>query len=329
MAEQQPQWAFPENVQPKSEELRFDLDTVLRSVVLLRAEVPEDAFTAPVLGTERTGNGVIIAGPDRDLVLTIGFLITEAESIWLTTNDGHVVPGHPLAYDQPTGFGLVLPLAPLKAPAITRGTAKSLRRGSRATVVGHGGRAHSLKVSVIAKREFAGYWEYLLEEAIFTAPAHPHWGGTALVGSDGKLLGVGSLLVQQQTSGEDETVNANMFVPIDLLEPILDDLVLMGQARRVPRPWLGMYASEQESSLIVAGLSQLGPAQQAGVQPGDIVLEVAGRPVTSLPQLFRAVWSLGSAGTRVPLTIERDSELLRIQVESANREDFLKKPMRH
>src|SRR5262249_57064425 len=127
---------------------------------------------------------------------------------------------------QPAGFGLALPLAPLKAPAIARGTAKSLRRGSRATVVGHGGRAHSVKVSVVAKREFAGYWEYLLEEAIFTAPAHPHWGGTALVGSDGKLLGIGSLLVQQQTSGEDETVNANMFVPIDLLEPILDDLVL-------------------------------------------------------------------------------------------------------
>jgi S1-C subfamily serine protease len=135
----------------------------------------------------------------------------------------------------------------------------------------------------------------------------------------------------QQTSGDDDddAVNANMFVPIDLLEPILDDLVLMGQARRLPRPWLGMYTSEQERSLIVAGLSQLGPAQRAGVQPGDIVLEVAGQPVSSLPQLFRAVWSLGSAGTRVPLTIERDRELLRIQVESANREDFLKKPMRH
>jgi S1-C subfamily serine protease len=320
-------WSFPDTVQPKSEELGFDLDAVLNSVVLLRAEIPEDAHTAAALGTERIGNGVIIATAERDLVLTIGYLITEAETIWLTTNDNRVVAGHPLAYDQVTGFGLVLPLGKLNASALQRGSAKSLEAGSRCTVVGHGGRAHSARAAIVAKHEFAGYWEYLLEDALFTAPHHPQWGGTALVNDEGLLVGIGSLLVQQVIA--EEAINANMFVPIDLLEPILTDLVQTGRAARRPRPWLGMYASEQQSSLVVAGLSQPGPAEDAGIRPGDIVLEVAGERVASLPQLFRAIWKQGSAGTPIPLTIGRGRERLNIQIHSANRDDFLKKPMQH
>src|SRR2546430_11965493 len=173
-------WAFPPEMQPNAEELRFDLEAALDSMVLVRSEVPEDAFTAGLVGTERIGNGVVIR--DDGLVLTIGYLITEATTIWLNTNKGVAVAGHPLAYDQATGFGLVQPLGKLAAPALSRGTAASCRIGDDVVVAGHGGRKHALKAKLIAKREVAGYWEYVLDEALFTAPAHPHWSGAALLG---------------------------------------------------------------------------------------------------------------------------------------------------
>jgi len=315
-------WAFPDHLQPRSDDVQFDLDTALRSMVLLRAEVPEDAFTASVLGTERVGNGVVIR-PDG-LVLTIGYLITEAETLWLTTNDGVVVPGHALAYDQATGFGLVLPLGQLNVPALQRGSAAALETDDDVIVMSHGGRSHALTAKVVAKREFAGYWEYVLDEAIFTAPAHPHWSGAALVSDEGRLLGVGSLLVQEPSAGE--TVDANMFVPIDLLEPILDDLFTYGRSKNPPRPWLGMYTTEMQGNLVVSGLADGGPADSAGVRLGDIVIEVAGERVSGLADMFRKVWRLGPAGIEVPLTLARDSELTQLKLRSADRSDFLKKP---
>src|SRR3954469_23291518 len=196
MAKKEGDWAFPLEMRPRPEEWRFDLDSALDSVVGLRAEIPEDAFTAQILGTERIGNGVVIR--DDGLILTIGYLITEASTIWLTTNKGNVVGGFPIAYDQGTGFGLVQPLGKLGVDAISRGSASTCRVGENVVLASHGGRAHALKATVFAKREFAGYWEYILEEAIYTAPAHPQWGGAALIGSTGDLLGIGSLLVQEK-----------------------------------------------------------------------------------------------------------------------------------
>jgi len=320
-------WAFPESVQPKPGDVRFDLSGALDSVVQLRSEVPEDAFTASILGTERLGNGVAI-GEER-LVLTIGYLITEAQSIWLTTNRAEVVPGYPLAYDQVTGFGLVQPLGRLDVPALALGSAAPCAPGDDVILAGHGGQAHALKAKIIAKREFAGYWEYVLDEALFTAPAHPQWGGAALLGMDGRLLGIGSLLVQEALAGQ--TVQGNMIVPIDLLNPIYEDLRTRGRANRPPRPWLGMYTTEANGSgqLVVAGLAEGGPADRAGVKRGDLVLEVAGSRVASLAEFFRNVWQLGSAGVEVPLTLVREGELVHVKIPSADRNDFLKKPQLH
>src|SRR3990172_760638 len=285
-------WAFSENLQPNPEDVDFDLDAGLDSVVLLRAEIPEQAFTASILGTERTGYGVVIR--DDGLILTVGYLITEAASIWLTTNQGVVVAGHPLAFDQVTGFGLVLPLGRLGAPAMRRGSAATVDVGDEVIVIGQGGRGHALKASLVARREFAGYWEYLLDEALFTAPAHPQWGGAALLDANGDLIGIGSLLVQQEVNGE--AIHVNMFVPIDLLNPILDAMLQTGRSPHPPHPWLGMSTQDPEGKLVVGKLSPGGPAERAGVRVGDMVLGVGALRVHGLAELFRAVWRLGAAG---------------------------------
>jgi S1-C subfamily serine protease len=318
-------WAFPDSLQPDPARTAFELEAALDAVVLLRAEIPSDAFTAPILGTERAGNGVVI-GADG-LVLTIGYLITEASSIWLTTNRGSVVQGHALAYDQGTGFGLVMPLGKLGVRPLARGSASAVSAGDAVIVIGQGGRAHSLNAKVVAKREFAGYWEYVLDEALFTAPAHPQWGGAALVGADGRLLGIGSLLVQEAVGGK--AVDGNMFVPIDLLEPILKDMLGTGRPAGPARAWLGLYATEMDGHVVVGGLAPGGPAELAGVQLGDLILEAAGKRVASLAQLFRSIWSAGPAGTEVALTLSRRGASSAIRIRSADRGDFLKKPRLH
>lgn len=318
-------WAFPSALQPHPKEVAFDLAATLDAVVKVHAEVPEDAFTAETLGVERVGNGVVIR--EDGLVLTIGYLITEAQTIWLTTNHGHAVPGHTVAYDQASGFGLVLPLGKLGVAPLNRGQASSVAVGDSVILSGHGGRAHSLKAKVIAKREFAGYWEYLLDEALFTAPAHPQWGGAALIGDEGDLLGIGSLLVQETAQGE--TIEGNMVVPIDLLEPIFEDMLSLGRAGGPPRPWLGLYATEVEGRLVVGGLAKGGPAERAGVQIGDLVEEIADLRVSKLADMFRSVWSLGPAGTDVPVTLSRDGVKLRARLRSVDRNELLKKPKLH
>ena len=321
------EWELPEQLRPRQSRFNFDLTAMYRSVVLVHTEASEDGYTAPFLGTERLGSGVVIRSAERKLVLTIGYLITEAESIWLTSLDGKVVEAFPLAYDQASGFGLVQPVGVLDAPAIERGSAATLALGDRVLVVGQGGEGHSLEAQLIARREFAGYWEYLLDEALFTAPPHPQWGGTALVGTDGLLLGIGSLFVQESLA--QEGFDANMFVPIDLLEPVLEDMIELGRPRRTPRPWLGLYTAEQSDHIMVAGLTRDGPAHRAGVRLGDVIVEVAGHRVTSLPQFFRSVWNTGAAGVEVALKLIRSGEAFHALLQSANRDDFLKKPLRH
>ena len=324
MAEQK-NWAFPAEMRPRPEDWRFDLDRALDAVVLLRAEIPDDAFTASILGTERAGNGIVIG--ESGLVLTIGYLVTEASVIWLTTNKGTVAGGTVLGYDQASGFGLVQPLGKLGVKPIERGSAASIRVGENVVVAGHGGRAHALRATVFAKREFAGYWEYVLDEALFTAPAHPQWGGSALIGADGRLAAIGSLLVQEKIDAG--TIQGNMLVPIDLLEPILDDMAKTGRANRPPRPWLGMYTTEAGERLVIAGLAPGGPAERAGAKVGDAVLEVAGAKPKSLADLWRKIWQLGPSGAVVPLKLARNGKITEVRIASADRGDFLKKPHLH
>ncbi|ANM09780.1 MULTISPECIES: S1C family serine protease [unclassified Rhizobium] len=298
----------------------MNIDPILRSVVAVRSSIPDDAFTAETLGTVREGSGVVIR--DNGLVLTIGYLITEAEEVWLTTRDGRVVPAHALAYDQETGFGLVQALGVLNAPAVDLGDAASAKPGD--AVVLADGVGEFVEANIVARQEFAGYWEYLLDEAIFTAPAHPSWGGAALIGSDGKLLGIGSLRLQM--SQGDEVADINMVVPIDLLTPILDDLLNRGQVNKPPRPWLGAFSAESNGGVVVMSVAEGGPAAQAGLRQGDIISEIRDEEVDGLADFYRKVWSSGPAGAEIPMRILRNGREAWLRIKSADRNSFLKKP---
>ncbi len=315
----------PEQVQATVCTMTFENHAINRSIVKLRAVVPENAFTAGILGSERVGNGIVINSDG--LILTIGYLITEATDVWLTVANGHEVAGHALAYDQVTGFGLVLPLEKPGVPPLELGSSAGIQVGDEAHVLSFPEFAVEQPVHVVARREFAGAWEYLLEGAIFTAPAHPHWSGSALVDDDGLLVGLGSLLVREAVAGEE--TNANMFVPIDLLKPILNDLMTRGRANRQSRPWLGVYAAEVTGRVYVTGVAEGSPAQVADIREGDLIRQVGDREVTTLPEFYRHLWSLGPAGVGVPLTTVRGGTSLHVTVRSVDRTDLLKRPQPH
>jgi S1-C subfamily serine protease len=298
----------------------MDPQTIARSIVAVRTSIPDDAFTAQSLGTSREGSGVVIR--DDGLVLTIGYLITEADEVWLTSSDGKVTPGHALAYDQESGFGLIQALGPLNCTAMMIGDAAKTQIGD--PVVLADGFGVAIHAEIAAKQEFAGYWEYLLDEAIFTAPAHPAWGGAALVGQDGKLLGIGSLRLQMRRDGTDSDLN--MIVPINLLLPILDDLLTRGKVNKPPRPWLGAITAENNGDVVVVSVAANGPAAQAGLRGGDVISEVRNEEVGGLADFYRQVWQTGPAGSEILIRVLRDGREAWVRVKSADRASFLKKP---
>ena len=303
----------------------LDPEALSRSLVKLRAVVPEDAFTAGILGSQRIGSGIVIG--EDGLILTIGYLIAEASDVWLTTHQGRLVAGHALAYDQSTGFGLVLSLQDPALPPLRFGSSEDLRAGSKGFVLSYCEFAKPQAVHILARREFAGAWEYLLDSAIFTVPAHSHWSGAALVDERGGLVGVGSLLVREAAAGEE--LNANMFVPIDLLKPILADLRLRGHAAGRSRPWLGVYSVEVSGRVYVTGVAEGSPAQQADLREGDLISRVADHDVGTLPEFYRRLWALGPAHSSVPLTIVRGGTRVNLSVPSIDRADLLKRPQGH
>ena len=325
MAEWFDDWEVSPEAQPQAKDYEFNLDRALSSVVALSASVPADAFTASALGVERVGHGTLIR--DDGIVLTIGYLITEADQVSLTTEAGRQVPGHVLGVDQSTGFGLVQALEPLDIPALPIGDSRHAAVGDRVVVAGAGGRTRSVAAEIVAREEFAGYWEYVLDEAIFTRPAHPLWSGAALIGADGELQGVGSLHVQQQTPGG-KVIPLNMMAPIELLAPIYDDL-LTGRASRPPRPWLGVLAREVDGTVVIVGTSGDGPARRAGLRRGDVVLAVGGFEVGNLADFYRSIWALGPAGVETPLTLNREGDVFDVRVTSRDRNSFLKKARFH
>ncbi len=316
---------IPTGMQPDPKDVSFDLALALSSVVSVRTEIPDDAFTAGSLGTVRRGHGVVIA--EGGLILTIGYLIIEAASIWMLDANGRAIPGDVVGYDQETGFGLIRALDPDGLTPLPIGQSGDLSVGEKVIFAGNGGRTQALKSRVVSIREFAGYWEYLLEDAIFTVPPNPQYGAAALIDSNGRLVGIGSLAVNDAVQGP-KPVRGNMFVPIDALKPILSELVEKGRTSGPRHPWLGVYTDETRGRVVVTRTAAGGPADTAGIRPGDVIMGVGGKRVKSIADFYRKIWARGSAGVEIPIDlVPANAESLKIKaikVHSQDRYDWLK-----
>ena len=295
-------------------------EETLSAVVRVKTKVPREARTAAMLGTEREGTGVIVR---EGYVATIGYLALEAEAIEVSNLDGAAVPARLVGYDHASGFGILKLLAPIAGKPIALGDSAALHEQELALVAGFGGRDAISVVYVVSRRAFSGSWEYLLESAIYTYPPVRNWSGAALIGSKGELLGLGSLIVADAGSAGTQSPG-NMFVPVDLLRSILDDLIEHGRAPGPVRPWLGMYSEEVRGRIFVQRVSPGGPAERSGLKRGDIVLGVGEQDVDSLADFYRKVWARGTAGVEVPLRVLQGSTVREVKVRSADRLEYLR-----
>ena len=297
------------------------IEELVSAVVRIKTHVNPEGRTVEGLGREREGSGILI---DNDgLVLTIGYLMVEAYAAEVVDNSGRTVPASVVGYDHETGFGLLRTMEPLKLKPMPLGKSADVKERDPVLVASFGGPDMVAGAYVVAKREFAGNWEYMLDEALFTAPPHPAWSGAALINREGKLVGVGSLIVGDAAGGSDKTPG-NMFVPIDRLLPVLGDLISDGRVAGPGRPWLGVNTDELRGRLFVSRVTPGGPAEKAGLKRGDVVVGVNGEPPKSLSDFYRKVWAQGAAGTTVAIDVLQDSQVRRVEIKSINRLDHLK-----
>ena len=307
---------FPAYAQEGSKE---NVKELLKSVVKVRAMVPDYARSAKTLGTEREGSGVLI--DDRGHILTIGYLILEAENLEVIGPDGKTISAQSIAYDHITGFGVLKAEKPFDAKPMQLGKSSEVKEGDPVLVATHGGEEGAMGARVISRKEFAGYWEYLLDDAIFTAPPHANFGGTALIDHNGKLVGIGSLYTQIAIAGLG-MIPGNMFVPIDYLKPILSDLITKGRSSAPPRPWLGLNVEEVHGRVFVTRVTSEGPAEKGGLKVGDIILTVNKKEISGLADFYRKVWALGKPGVEVPLTLLQGIQVQEIKVKSGDRYQY-------
>ena len=299
------------------------LGPALGTLVSIQSYIPDNAMSAGMLGTERTGHGIRLR--EDGLIVTIGYVVTEAEEIWITSHDRRAVPGFVVGSDFESGLALIKPTMPLPGPIMEIGDPSILGVGDTACIAGsREANPQAVEVHVVAKQEFTGRWEYVLDKAIFTAPPYESWSGAALLDQEGRLCGVGSLVIQGFEVNETRRAT-NMFVPIDLLPPIIDEICEYGRRSTPPRPWLGLLVDDEDDGLIVVGVYRNCPADKAGLRPGDVIIRVGDQPVHSLANMFKTVWSLGAAGINVPLLVLRSSQLQEVVIKSTDRSEFLKK----
>ena len=297
------------------------LDELVSSVVRIKAHINPDGRTVANLGREREGSGIVI--DENGLVLTIGYVMVEAHAAELVTNDGRVVPANIVGYDQETGFGLLQAISPLKVKPLPLGRSSAVQERDPVVVATFGGLDNAGAAYVVSKRQFVANWEYVVENALFTSPPIANWSGAALIGRDGKLIGVGSLIVGD-ANGKNDRTPGNMFVPIDLLPPILADLIAEGRAPGPGRPWLGVNADEVHGHLVVSRVTPDSPAEKAGLRRRDVILGINGDTSKSLIEFYRSLWAQGAAGTVIALDVQRETSRMRVDVKSINRLDHLK-----
>jgi len=288
----------------------------LDAIVEVRITVPENARSAERFGTNRVASGVVIDKSGH--ILTIGFQTIDAEAIEIVGKDGKTVNANVVCYEHNTGFGLLRTNSPLQVTPMPFGNSSEIKEGDPALAASFGGKGAVNGVIVVARKEFAGPWEYLLENAIFTAPAIAEFSGAALINHSGHLIGIGYLLSQFRVP-DVGVMSANMFVPIDLLKPILSDLKRSGKSNLPLRPWLGVRTEELYGRLFVERVRPGSPFEKAGIKKGDIILAVKNQPVDGMADFYRKVWALGEAGVDVPLTILQGTRIRNIVVHSSIR----------
>jgi serine protease Do len=292
------------------------------AVVGVKMKALRDARSAETLGTERSGSGVLIA--PSGLVLTIGYLILEADQVEITDSAGRTVPASVVAYDHATGFGLLRPVAALSVKPVRMGTSARVEQLDRLMIAAGGGEANVTVATVVSRRPFAGYWEYLIDSAIFTSPPRLDHSGAALINKDGELVGIGSLLVMDAME-PGERLPGNMFVPVDLLKPILDEMIATGRQKAGRRPWLGVSSTESDGRLKVLRVSSEGPADLAGVVAGDIILSLNGEKVSTLQEFYKRLWSRGAPGVEVTLRVLHGGDVRELKIRSMDRQEHIRK----
>ena len=293
-----------------------DGEQLLKAIVKVKSTIPNEARTAGILGTAREGNGVLIDADGH--ILTIGYLILEADDIEVVDQAGQTLPAKYIGYDHKTGFGLIQADKILNVDPIQLGQSSDLKTGDPVLAIGHGGVDSVQGVRVVSRGEFTGYWEYLLENAIYTTPPYANYGGAALVGRDGNLLGIGSIFTRKSIADLGE-VPCNMFVPIDLLQPILTRLMTTGSSGEPRQPWLGVQIEEVHGRLFVQRVTSGGPAEKAGLGSGDIILKVNKEAVQGLADFYRKVWAIGEAGVEVSVEVLQGIEVRDLIVQSEDR----------
>jgi S1-C subfamily serine protease len=307
--------------QPQAQDAAYQhLIDATNSVVAVKVKALQDARSNETLGQERTGSGVVIGA--NGLVLTIGYLVLEADSVEVSDADGHSVPASVVAYDHATGFGLVRALAPIAPKPIRIGTAQPVTQLDRLMIVTGGDEQTISVATVVSRRQFAGYWEYMIDGAIFTSPPRLDHSGAALINKDGELVGIGSLFVMDALK-PGERLPGNMFVPVDLARPLLDEVQKTGGYRADKRAWLGVNSLEEDGRVKVMQVNAEGPAEQAGIEAGDIILSINGQPVENLQKFYNTLWHDAKPGAEVNLTVLHGPTVKQVTVRSIDRQDFV------
>ena len=291
------------------------------SIVSVRSIVPPEARTAASLGVEREGNGVAI---DENHILTIGYIVLESESIEIGLSDGRSLPAKLIGYDHTSGFGIIKSVVPLTMRPLKLGNSDDINSEEDLLILPSPNRGVGSIVRSVSRRPFTGWWEYFVESPIYTTPPNRFWAGAPILNGNGEILGVGSLFVSESVPGISSP--GNMSVPINLLKPILGDLLSNGRRKSKIQPYLGISSDESNDQIIVTRVSKGGPAYQAGVKPQDIIVAINGSQITKLESFYKKIWKSGEAGVTIELSVLRSGSFMNLKIKTVDRLDYFFKP---
>jgi len=308
---------------PKNLTEKNGIEKFYESIVGISSVAVDNARSLATLGKERSGSGIVIDKEGH--ILTIGYLVIEADTIEITLANGDTYPGKVVGYDHATGFAILKSIVPKKLFPVDLGESEKIKENDVLYILPHLDEGPGSPTKLVSRRPFAGSWEYFLEKPIYTYPFNPHWQGTPLLNEKGQLLGIGSLFIRDSIA---EGINSpgNLFVPIELLKPILKDLINEGKRKTKLNPWMGLTPDDSSGKISITRVSKDGPAEAAGIKAGDVLLSVNNKEVKTMQDFYKTAWSLGGPGTKIPINIQREDKNINLIINSIDRMDFFIKP---